>query len=169
MGDTTGERETTDLWRVFVSYADEDSMTVGPIVRVLRAAFSEPDGVAFWSRDSIPGGQEWAKYLGAAIAASRRLFVFWCEHSRKSKWVKWEYSLALRLRRPIVPILLSDEVLTEDLSVFQAVDLRALQTHNTAPSRMLRRGPDYMEPDLNALYGGVIVERFRPFLEQRCK
>lgn len=161
MDDATGKRETTSRWRVFVSYADVDAITVGPIVKVLRAAFSEPDGVAFWSRDSIPAGQEWVKYLGTAIAASERVFVFWCEHSRESKWVKWECSLALKLRRPTVPILLSDEALPEDLSAFQAVDLRALRTH-AAPSVLFRGGPDYVEPNLAAL----VVERFRPFFEQ---
>ena len=149
-------------WKVFASYSSEDVRLVGPIANILRAAFSDPTPVVFFSRDSIPVGEERPKMLMGAIGLSQKAFVFWSEHAKNSKWVKIEYQTALQLGRPTIPVLLDRTPLPESLAGIQGVDLCSLTSQGH--SQLLRRaaGGDSMETGLR---GGFIVGAFRGHFE----
>ncbi len=112
-------RKKKNQVRLFVSYSHQDERLVNPIVKLLRVAESK----VFFDVDSIPAGGRWKDGIEDAIIKADKLCVFWCEHASKSQWVEREWTFALKVKKPIVPILLDKTPLEYPLSEYQYLDI----------------------------------------------
>ena len=114
--------------KVFASYSDRDRAMIRPVVQLLRTA----RGWVFFAPDSIPAGSRWEKQLRRAVRRCRLMVVFWCRHSSDSEWVVQEYTLAIGLKKKVVPVLLDNTPVPEALEVFQGIDFRGWGDHEDA-------------------------------------
>ncbi len=114
----------------FVSYSHADSALVEPVVRLLRV--QNPS--VFHDVDSIRPGKKWREEIEAAITRSSLLIVFWCRHAKNSDEVEAEWRAALALEKDLLPILLDDTPLAEELAQYQWIDFQGLvaTSHQTA-------------------------------------
>jgi hypothetical protein len=103
--------------KLFISYSHEDSGSVHPLVRLLRAAGVD----VFVDVESIEYGKRWEVELEEAIRNAGRIFVFWSESAAQSQYVQREYSLAIQIGNiKIIPIPLDNTPLPPELAQFQA-------------------------------------------------
>ena len=111
--------------RVFASYSTRDRFAVEPVVDLLRLA----RGWVFFAPDSIDKGERWRDALRGAVNKCSLMVVFWCEHAGASEWVKREYSMAMDLGKPIVPVRLDDTEMPLGLAEYQSIDFRGAANH----------------------------------------
>jgi hypothetical protein len=111
--------------RIFISYSHFDSGFVGPVVTLLRAS----DALIFRDADEIQPGKKWRKQIENAITNSRTVVVFWCCHSNISEEVKREYEAAIEQQKKVLPILMDNTPLPDDLTEYQHIDFRAVFAH----------------------------------------
>jgi hypothetical protein len=143
--------------KIFISYCRTDAEIVGPLVQLLHLA----EDSIFRDVDSIPPGSRWRAALTEAIDRCETFLLFWCSHSSRSEEVKKEYRQAITRQKTVVPVLLDDADLPEDLAVYQGIDLRTvLGNHEGAPKVRFRSrsGPavaerqrDLLVPDKETL------------------
>lgn len=105
---------------IFVSYSHEDSSLVGPVVALLRAS----EALVFQDADSIHPGKRWREEIGTAISAATTVVVFWCHHARASAEVGNEITAAVTQKKDILPLLIDETPLPQDLAEFQSIDFR---------------------------------------------
>jgi hypothetical protein len=77
--------------------------------------------------DSIEPGERWQEQLETAIARADKVCVFWCLHSRASRWVKREWRRAHRQKKKLIPLLLDSTPLPPELSKYQYIDFRFVE------------------------------------------
>jgi hypothetical protein len=110
------------IYQIFVSYSHDDAWLVEKLVQFLQAT-----GMSiFRDEESIKPGKNWAVVISSAIEGSRRVYLFWCLHSARSNEVRKEYDAAIGSKKDIVPILLDETPLPQELAVYQAIDFRDL-------------------------------------------
>lgn len=112
---------------IFVSYSHENSATVFPIVDSV-----ESEGVNVWiDRDEMRVGQNWAGQIVRAIKASGRFCLMCSAQSYESNNVRREVYLANKYEKAMVPILLDDAKMPDDIEFFlvdtQWLDLTKLE------------------------------------------
>ena len=119
-----------DPVRVFISYSRRDSALVKPVVDLLR---SLPFPV-FRDEDAIRPGERWEDRLIDELGAATHVLVFWCDHARDSDWVDLESDLAAEdASKVVVPVVLDDTPLPDELKSRQWVDLRVLAPVHLGP------------------------------------
>jgi TIR domain-containing protein len=107
------------LSSVFVSYSRSDSALVTPIVALLRCA----NASVFLDHDSIPLGKDWRFEICDSITSATLIYLFWSRAASHSAEVRAEYSLALKLAKRVVPVLLDETALPPQLEKLQSVVL----------------------------------------------
>lgn len=113
----------------FASYASDDRERVVPLVELLRTLEQR----VFFDRDSIPNGALWERELRSALRQISMLFVFWSKHAAMSEWVCMEWKTAQRLGKVLIPVLLDNTQLPDDLAAYQGIKLgRAWETPEVA-------------------------------------
>jgi hypothetical protein len=136
--DSSERAKTSTNERVlFVSYSRTDETLIRPLVDLLRLSATE----VFRDRDGIGFGEDWRLAIESAVNRCTDFLVFWCTHSAHSPEVTNEYTLALRLNKRIVPVLLDNSTLTLPLERLQAIDMRQFGPHGSpapAPNQMTR-------------------------------
>src|SRR4030095_12018090 len=81
---------------------------------------------------------KWEPQLSKALDEAEIIILFWCKHSAKSDYVKKEYEQAIKNNKDILPVLLDDSKLEENLSEYQWIDFQNIISHNEikpSPSR----------------------------------
>ena len=105
---------------VFISYSRSDSAFVNDLATRLREA-----GCKVWQDISgLRGGQTWASEIDRAVRDSDALIVVLSPDSSASEWVQKETLLAMKLHKPIVPILLRETEIPVQLVNLQFIDFR---------------------------------------------
>jgi hypothetical protein len=87
------------MTQVFISYSRKD-------IKFARRLASDLESAGFdvwWDISDLQGGDDWVRFIPAAIEASQYFVVLLSPDSIQSEWVAKEYSYALRLRKKIVP------------------------------------------------------------------
>jgi len=113
---------------VFISYARQDRDDVEASAELLRAG-----GVrVFIDVLDIEFGERWQDALRLALEKCERVMVFWSIAARASRWVDAEWRYAMSLGKKIVPTLLDDTPLPEELGALQAL-VRKRRTPAVAP------------------------------------
>ncbi len=120
MSQTAGEGETID---VAASYSRRDEAAVVPILAGLRGA-----GLAVWFDKNIPGGALWEETITRKLRAARAIVFFASRASLASDRCFDEISAARTLRKPIIPVVLDDVAIPDDLPDRLVL---TLQTRNT--------------------------------------
>jgi TIR domain len=117
-----------------ISYARPDQPQVRAIVALLKAALRDIDKAVFWDGE-FEAGDPWFEQIKTNIDAAPQLFVFWCAHSSGSKQVRREFEYAFGAKKRVVPVLLDDTQLCDELSPIAGIDLRGALIHAPLPSQ----------------------------------
>lgn len=132
--------------QIFISYSHEDGVIVAALVKLLRASGTS----VFRDDDSIPAGAPWRLHIDASIDSCSIVLVFWCSHSAMSNEVVGEYRRALSLGKTVVPVLLDDTPLRQEIAPYHGVDLRAFGPHAAGPRLTVANAGGLTEEDLKA-------------------
>ncbi len=116
---------------VFVSYSHHDRELISDVVRFLKAL----KHLVFLDFDDIEAGRKWRPQVESSLEHARLVVVFWCIHSRASHEVRKEYRAAIDANKDLVPVLLDETPLPDDLGEFHGVDLRDVVRHRNKESR----------------------------------
>jgi hypothetical protein len=125
--------ETDVTCGVFISYSRMDRNIVKPITDLMRITGAK----VFRDEDSILPGQKWRIEITESLNSAKTVVVFWCGHSAQSDAVKFEYKTAIELHKDVVPILLDETVLSDELLEYQWIDLRSFTTLRENHSNVL--------------------------------
>ena len=111
-----------------ISYSRADQAQVRAVVSLLQGALSDVEKAIFWDGQLEPG-EPWFQQLKTHIDAAPQLFVFWCGHSSSSTEVRREFVYALQQRKRVIPVLLDDTPLADELAPIHGIDLRGAIRH----------------------------------------
>jgi hypothetical protein len=111
---------------MFVSYAHDDALQVGPVVAAVERA-----GRPVWiDKSGLAGGQNWAGEIVRAIKDARGVMVLCSTAAFASDHVKREVYLADRYQKPLLPVFLEPAAPPEDFEYFfagiQWIDLHSI-------------------------------------------
>lgn len=145
-------RNTTN---VFISYSHTDGFLVAPIVKLLRANRS----LVFQDIDSIQPGKRWRREISKGLTESHLVVLFWCDHAKGSDEVATEWRTAIELEKDLLPLVLDDTPLPQELREYQWIDFRdTVGTNHTERTGCIPGTPLHPEP----LFGIVtIIRRLR--------
>jgi len=101
---------------IFVSYAREDADHVERLLKLVNASVTQ----VWIDKSGLKPGDQFPEAILDAIESSKWLILLWSRNSMDSAWVEKEWRHALRLAKPIVPILLDTTPLPATLSSVQA-------------------------------------------------
>jgi hypothetical protein len=119
-----------------ISYSRADQAQVRAVVNLLQTALSNVEEAIFWDGQLEPG-EPWFQQLTTHIDAAPQLFVFWCGHASSSAQVRREFMYALERRKRVIPVLLDDTPLADELAPIHGIDLRgAIQHGRSGPWRI---------------------------------
>ena len=129
-----------------ISYSREDLDLVRVIVRLLKASLMGLDETVFWDDDFEPG-EPWFEQLKSHIDQAPQLFVFWCRHAAASSAVRREYVYAIAQGKRVVPVLLDDTPLSEELATIHGIDVREAIPHDPVYYMINPRDPNAPRSD----------------------
>ena len=101
---------------VFISYSRKD---MGPATR-LESALSTEGFTTFRDVVNMRAGSQWPATIGKAILEADALILLWSANA-SSHWCTFEWSTALALRKPVIPLLLTEAPLPPSLSGIMAI------------------------------------------------
>ena len=104
---------------IFISYSRKDKDLVIPVVK----AQEELAITAFIDYEDTPAGVDWEDEHDFKIETSQRFVLCWSRNSAASPNVEREWRLALDYDVYIIPVLLDDTPLHQDLAHLQAIDM----------------------------------------------
>ncbi|WP_204140664.1 GUN4 domain-containing protein [Halomicronema sp. CCY15110] len=102
---------------IFISYSRHDQAYVSTLVQALQS-----HRLPIWIDDRIDYGSTWPKVIQNHLKQSSVFLVVMSPQSEDSHWVQCELSLALKLKKPIFPLLLEGE-LWLSVAAIQTVDV----------------------------------------------
>lgn len=113
---------------IFISHSSVDDDFVNQLVTFLQLK-----EIATWvDHIDVPIGVHWRNHLDEVLSQAHAMILIVSQDALNSIWVEAEWQTMLRLRRPILPIILDGSRLPPVLELFQSVrfnphgDLRAL-------------------------------------------
>jgi TIR domain len=113
-------------FRVFVSYAKEDSVYADELLSYL----STQPKLDVFTTNKISAGEKWRSKIKNALNASDIFLVILSPASVKSSWVLFELGLAWGLDMPIIPVATHPGVISKvpvELNNVQVIDLEKLK------------------------------------------
>src|SRR6202171_909853 len=108
----------------FISYSHKDNDVVRPLVELL----SVNERRVFWDQH-LQAGDHWDQLIRSAVKQSGVFVLFWCCDTCGSQYVAEEITLALRLKKKIVPVKLCPAVMPPPLGEWQWIDFRQRVHH----------------------------------------
>jgi hypothetical protein len=90
---------------IFISYSQQDRTYVKGLVQAL-----ESYGLPVWMDDRIDYGEPWPAEIEKQLRECQAFLVVVSPRSEASHWVQCELQLALKLKKPIYPVLLEGEL-----------------------------------------------------------
>jgi hypothetical protein len=90
---------------IFISYSQQDRSYVKGLVQAL-----ESYGLPVWMDDRIDYGETWPAEIAKQLQECQAFLVVVSPRSEASHWVQCELQLALKLKKPIFPVLLEGEL-----------------------------------------------------------
>ena len=111
----------------FISYSSRDFDEVNNLKSVLEA-----NGISCWmAPQSMPGGSSYAVEIPAAIKNCHVFLLMISSKSLDSQWVPKELSIALGMKKTVLPLMLEDCALTDSFKFF----LTDVQRYNAYESK----------------------------------
>lgn len=103
---------------VFISYSRHDTNVVNEFVERL-----EREGFSVWiDRDGIESGDAFKKIILQAIKNSAVVLFFSSQYSNQSSWTAKEIGVAVKYKKPVIPILLDGSNFNEEVE-FDLINL----------------------------------------------
>src|SRR5579871_6516028 len=102
--------------RIFISYAHDDTQTMLEVKQAL-------DVHEVWFDHRLSVGQEWWNEIEHNIAACDCFVLLLSQKSLDSEYCQKELETALKLDKPIAPIMIAAMPIPEKLSRFQIISL----------------------------------------------
>ncbi|MBN1452416.1 MAG: TIR domain-containing protein [Anaerolineales bacterium] len=90
------------MTQVFISYSRKDIA----FARRLAGDLEQAGFDVWWDISDLKGGDDWVRFIPAAIGSSQYFVVLLSPNSVQSEWVEKEYSYAIRLRKKIIPAMI---------------------------------------------------------------
>jgi hypothetical protein len=132
---------------VFLSYDRDDLKIVQHITNGL-----EEQRVSVWrDQERLRAGQKWPKALGDAIAKQDFFLLVWSEHAAESDFVEFEWTIAIALKKTIIPYRLDATALPASLSAHQAIDGRDSAIAVTSILEAIKIEPSRDDVDVDAV------------------
>jgi hypothetical protein len=104
---------------VFLSYARFNSVVAEELEGQLTTL-----GLNVWrDQERLRTGTRWPKALGEAIAERDAFLLLWSADSAKSNFVELEWTTALALKKPILPVLIDQTPLPPSLAAYNATSI----------------------------------------------
>jgi hypothetical protein len=97
----TGTANQEPKQRVFISYSRKDIK----FARRLAGDLEKTGFDVWWDISDLKGGDDWVRFIPAAIETSQYFVVLLSPDSVKSEWVAKEYTYAIVKRKKIVPAM----------------------------------------------------------------
>lgn len=102
--------------KLFISYAHDDSNIVLEMIRALEIH-------EVWIDHRLSVGSAWWEEIERQISASNCLVFFLSPRSWASEYCQKEVEVALRLNKPIAPVMVEEMPIPEQLSAYQIINL----------------------------------------------
>jgi len=118
--------------KVFISYSRKDIKFARRLAGDLESAGFD----VWWDISNLKGGDDWVRFIPAAIEVCQFFVVLLSPDSVKSEWVSKEYSYALRLRKKIVPAMIRQCDVPFALNTINYVDF-VNEEYDTAVNKLL--------------------------------
>lgn len=116
------------MMRIFISYARADKQIAESVVQILNDGGHSP-----WYDNKIIPGQDWQKQLLNSIEKSNAFIYLLTPKSIESKYCRWEFAEAVRMGKPIIPMMMKATRLPEPLDRYQYIDATdGLSSRNVA-------------------------------------
>ena len=90
------------MTQVFISYSRKDIK----FARRLAGDLEKAGFDVWWDISDLKGGDDWVRFIPAAIEASQHFLVLLSPDSIRSEWVAKEYTYAIVKRKKIVPAMI---------------------------------------------------------------
>ena len=87
---------------IFISYSRAHSALVTPLVKLLKL----DNRRVFQDEITIAPGDKWEDVILDSVRWARIVVVIWCSHAKRSRWMMQEWTLALSLKKRVIPVLL---------------------------------------------------------------
>ena len=98
---------------VFISYNRDDLSLIKPLEQALKAK-----GLTVWrDQERVYGGDNWPKGIGEAIRDTDAVVLCWSNNARQSHFVEMEWSIALALKKVVIPFQMDNTGLHPSLSI----------------------------------------------------
>jgi hypothetical protein len=131
------------MTQVFISYSRKDMAFARRLAGDLeRAGFD-----VWWDISDLKGGDDWVRFIPAAIEASQYFVVLLSPNSIQSEWVEREYSYAIRLHKKIVPAMIKSCEVPFSLHTINYVDFINFD-YATAANNLLAALGGGPQPDI---------------------
>ena len=102
---------------VFISYNRDDLSLIEPLEQALKAK-----GITVWrDQERVYGGDNWPKGIGEAIRDTDAVVLCWSEKASQSHFVEMEWSIALALKKVVIPYLVDNTHLHPSLVFLNGV------------------------------------------------
>ena len=140
-------RGSERILSIFISYSRSDGAFARDVASRLREA-----GCTVWQDASgLYGGQAWSRGIDQAIRSCDVLLIVLSPDSCASEWVQKETLLAMKLRKPIVPVLFREAEIPVQLVDLQFVDFRGnrAETISISMARAMP-GPASISPGITS-------------------
>ncbi len=153
--------------KVFISYSRKDIH----FARRLAGDLEQAGFDVWWDISDLKGGDDWVRFIPAAITSSQYFVVLLSPNSVQSEWVEKEYSYAIRLRKKIIPAMIKPCEVPFSLHTINYVDFVNVD-YATGANNLLAALGGAPQPDIRmsrtekmlkklpspvARYSGVIV------------
>lgn len=125
---------------VFLSYARADGAEAAAR---LRAELSRSGFTLWQDTENMQGGQAWKDQLRSALKQVDAVLVLMTPQAAVSKYVEWEWEMALMADKRVIPLLIADCDVPAELS--------RLHYHNLSTEREYILGLMALVRDLNDL------------------
>ena len=106
------------MTQIFISYSRKDMK----FARRLAGDLEKAGFDVWWDISDLKGGDDWVRFIPAAIEASQYVLVLLSPDSIQSEWVEKEYSYALRVRKKIIPAMIKQCAVPFSLHTINYVD-----------------------------------------------
>lgn len=123
---------------LFISYAHDDGIHPFDFAWWLNYY-----GIWLWMDKELQGGTQWHKILLQKIEGSSGLIFLASPRSVKSKYCKEEWKYALKLGKPVYPVILEQCKMPRQLKKIQWIQLDRYQGLDKRPN-ISRTAPDYV-------------------------
>ena len=141
------KRQKLEEWdtmtQVFISYSRKDIK----FARRLAGDLEKAGFDVWWDISDLKGGDDWVRFIPAAIEASQYFVVLLSPNSIQSEWVEKEYSYAIRLRKKIIPAMIKLCAVPFSLHTINYVDFINVD-YATGVNRLLDALGGAPQPDI---------------------